>query len=472
MAKGGSNVKKGFATYLLILFIAIIAAFFIIVTIMLFSPFKPLLGFKYFTFRDDKVVTTIKESEEDIPFNFANIENISVDCGFATVSVERVKKVEQSGIKIVNKSAGFAREDQDTSFSYEIYYSDNAKKSLVIEVSEPEGFVFFNRNINICLQVGTKAAVSFENTNININNTHGNIYIGNSTYTVPDAAEHTYGISIKSLNIKTVNSYVQVYDNIKNIEDLFLKTTKGNVYFRDNINVDNFNLQSSGGRIQARNIFANSANLNLGNSKLEANNFTARNVFDLSIKSGYIDIDNFTGNLTTNKMIQDMGSGEININNVNGNISIPNANNSKINLKKVQTESQVFIRGKDCKINIGELNGDGWFETTSGSVNIKTKNPFIDINTNSGNIDLVYDCAALPQKGVELYTKKGKINLKIRQNLSCVLNVENTKGETRTSKNVYVEGYGRDFKIPLPLKQDSTLVFKMTTNERVDVSYI
>ena len=120
MAKKGS-VRKGFAGYLMILFIAILAAFLILLTILMFSPFKPILGFKYFVYNyDEKYQETTDDTNKKIPFN--DIQDININCNAADVVIRREYNIDESTIKIENRSIGFARGDQDTSFTYEITY--------------------------------------------------------------------------------------------------------------------------------------------------------------------------------------------------------------------------------------------------------------------------------------------------------------------------------------------------------------
>ena len=70
MAK--DKVKKGFAFYLMMLILILVAAFMVWVTIMMFSPGKDILGIKYYKYEynNDYVHTT---DESQTPINFSNI---------------------------------------------------------------------------------------------------------------------------------------------------------------------------------------------------------------------------------------------------------------------------------------------------------------------------------------------------------------------------------------------------------------
>ena len=178
MAKG--KVKKGFASYLLVLLLAIVATFLILITAMLFSPFKNILGFQYFKYNEEELVFAATGDREDQYFNYETIEQINVDCGYANVKVERIFTQDKYGVKFEKYLSGFARSDQNTDFTYEVSYTDYSKKELNVKVHEPEGFLYFSKTLTISIFVPVEKEYNLSNTAINIANTTGNIYIGNN----------------------------------------------------------------------------------------------------------------------------------------------------------------------------------------------------------------------------------------------------------------------------------------------------
>ncbi len=482
MAKKG-NVKKGFANYLLILFIAIIAAFFIIVTIMLFTPFKSILGFKYFVYYGDaKQISSIKSAGQDIGINFSNIENVDIECGFSNVIIKRAgSKIDSGKIVIENKCSGFAREDQDTDFKYDINFTDNTFKNLKIKVTEPEGFLFFKKDITISLLTTIYQKDSFNNTKININSTKGNVFVGNNEVLnqSPEAFNDT---SIKSLDVKNTDGDIFIFEKTSKISDLMIKTNKGYIDARANFEINNLKLNALKSKINFNGLTLDDAKFNINNSDLNINNLNAKNQAELDVKSGYITVNNLEGTITSNSMISDMGKATITINNVkNGNVVFPNANDSVIKLGSVDENSQVYLRGKDCDAKINKLAGVAFIETTGGNVAITTKgkeketdieaSPRLEVKTGSGNINLKYKEKNIKNNYVNLKTNSGSINVDLSQELAFVLNVFNTKNEVRDNKNISIEGYGNEFVIPL-VRNGGTNNLNITSDGKIAVNFI
>lgn len=451
MAKG--NVKKGFATYLVILLTAIIAAFFIIVTVMFFSPFKGILGFKYFMYNDHKDVQAINYDNHTIQFDFYNIDKVTVDCNYANVFIKR-NNIDAGVVTIENKCSGFAREDQNTDFTYDVTFADSSYKEINIKVREPEGFLFFKKDISITINIARSRPQSLENTIIDINNTNGNVYVGKNVLSQEDMA-HNPELSIKELNVKTVKGDLVIFNYNKKIDRLFVKTTKGNVEIYGNVKINELEIHSSQADIRLAAIDVDSAVLDLDNSDFETKNLSAKRL-DLSIYNGYFDVESFQGALTSNEMTYDMGKAEINIGKIDGYVSIPNANKAKIWFGEITKNSQVYVRGYSPYVNIQNLSGMAFVETTTGDVNVSTSEdettlPRVNLKTGSGRIDLSYLRDALPNGGIVLETDTGYIEMKASSGLKCTLEVYWTSGEIRDSRDVYIEEYDTDFELPLKI---------------------
>ncbi len=465
MAKG--NVKKGFASYLLVLFIAIIAAFLIIVTVMFFSPSKNVLGFKYFKYDDKKVLVHPTGAGEDETFDFRNVENIDINCNYSNVKIERVKnKVNFGGFELRNVCSGFAREDQETDVFFEAKFLDSAKKHISVTVREPEGFLFFAKNITVSILLSTDIVESLENTSVNINTTYGNIYVGNVT--LPQVADsQTTLIKIASLSAKCTSGRFVMLDNVVSVNDLFIKTTNGNIETKQPLNVNNIEVYSSSGKISLKDIYANNAVFNLSNSQFYAEKLNVRLMAKLSLKSGYFDIDNFKGTLSSNEMVNDMDSARIKIKDVDGVISLPNVNESSVNIMKASLDSQIYVGGTSSKINIQNCAGAVWVETSSGNVDLATTNAFASVKTKSGDINLSY----MPSQteGLEIVSSSGEVHLKVPVSLKFILEAYGTNGNMRT-KGVTVETFDKDITLPLVINQ-GTQIIKIVTNENVSVNF-
>ena len=314
MAKKG-KVKKGFTTYLLILFLALIATFLIIITIMLFSPFKNILGFQYFTFKNDIFVFNADGDSEDKYFNFENIDNINIDCSFAKVNVERYYNIDNYAIRFENKMTGIARSEQNTDFNYEVYYSNQFETELTVKVHEPEGFLYFNKNITISVLIPTKMDYTLDDTAINITNTSGSINIGNNTKVLSiEGQDYRNYITIGELNIKTNSGKTTIYPYTNSeMNNLNIKTEDGAIEVKKDLNVlGNFEIYSKEGDIEFKNVaVSNSAVLNLNDSKFYVP--TLNGNVELTIKNGYFDVDNFYGSLLSNNAVEQMSKATLNI---------------------------------------------------------------------------------------------------------------------------------------------------------------
>ena len=163
MAEG--KIKRGFAAYLFILLMVFVAAFLIIIVVMIFSPFKNVLGFKYLSYNmSNNIVQT--SSEQDI--DFSTIDELYVNCNNANVVIQRDNNIDTDTIRIENTCKGFARSSDNTSFDYNITLTGASNDILNIDVHEPEGFLFFDKTVTISILIPAKSSYNFENTDVNI----------------------------------------------------------------------------------------------------------------------------------------------------------------------------------------------------------------------------------------------------------------------------------------------------------------
>lgn len=472
MAKKG-KVKKGFTTYLLILFLALIATFLIIITIMLFSPFKNILGFQYFTFKNDIFVFNADGDSEDKYFNFENIDNINIDCSFAKVNVERYYNIDNYAIRFENKMTGIARSEQNTDFNYEVYYSNQFETELTVKVHEPEGFLYFNKNITISVLIPTKMDYTLDDTAINITNTSGSINIGNNTKVLSiEGQDYRNYITIGELNIKTNSGKTTIYPYTNSeMNNLNIKTEDGAIEVKKDLSVlGNFEIYSKEGDIEFKNVaVSNSAVLNLNDSKFYVP--TLNGNVELTIKNGYFDVDNFYGSLLSNNAVEQMSKATLNIKNFSGNLSLPYVNKSRVDLGTVSEISQIYIRATEGDIRIDDMKGNVLkVETTKGDVNVKSSGTDVDVKTKSGNINVSFDNSIIKNE-IDLVSTSGDVKLKVRSNMAFTLNIKNSKGVSREDNNIKIVWIDEITENPLPILGGGKNV-NITTNERVEVGFI
>lgn len=442
MAKKG-KVKKGVGSYLFVLFLAIIATFLVIITVMLFSPFKNILGFKYFAYKEDEYVLSATNADGNETINFETIENLNIDCSFANVLVERSTKVDTYGFRFENYLSGFARSDHDTDFSYEVYYTDSTKKELNVELHEPEGFLYFNRNITITVLISTKVTYNLDNTNLNITNTKGNIYLGNQDKVWKVIGEEVKNyVTFGTVNLKTNTGKTIIFPYaIGTFDNLYIKTEKGKIESRIDVGVTGeCEIYAEKAKINFKKLIAGTtdkpAKFDLGNSKFYAKDVVAN--IELNIKDGYLDIDKLMGFLSSNDAIDQMAKATITIKEFDGFLSLPYVNNSKVNLGKVSGTSQIYVRSTGGNINIKK--SEAYYvniETTSGNVNVYSSGMDVDVTTVSGNINVTFDNDVMLNE-LDLASKSGAIKLKVKPDFAFNLYIYNAKGDART-KNVNVE---------------------------------
>lgn len=472
----GGGVKKGFATYLFILFLALIAAFLTIVVIMIFKPFSNILGFQYFTYADEEYHYNVTTSSDDSVLDFSTIEQINIDCDYAQVQVRRFTKVDNIAFRITNNSKGFAKYDQDTSFDYEISFAQNNKKIINVSVHEPEGFLYFSKSVEIEILIPVDSSYAFENTSLNINNVSGDIFIGNNAALPNDETN----IGVNSINVKTISGEVIVFPYIdSNMNDVFIKTETGDIDIRANLNVSNsLEIYSKDSKITLNNINLTNSNkeiiLNIFNSKLFASTITGN--IDLTMKSGYIEMTTLNGSISSNNAVEQMENASIKIKLINGgNISLPYSNNSRIDIEEIKTKSdgskgQVYIHGTTGNINIGKMYAEGWIETTTGNVTLHTYADDISVKTTTGKIDVVYEGTIINNQ-LDFKSTSGDINIIIRSDLAFTLQIYNTKNELRDSSNITIEFYNGEFKNPLQIN-DGTKIFNIVSDGKIDIGLL
>lgn len=464
------KIKKGFTSYLVVLLIAIVAAFLLCITIMLFSPFKNILGFKYFVYSKEIPPVYNETGSTSGMFDFANIQEINVNCSYASVIVERTKTVDSHAIKFTNLTSGFAKADQNTDFDYELSYEDASKTVLNISVHEPEGFLYFNKKVEIKILVPYQATYSLSNTKIDITNTSGNIYIGNNSE-ITNVGENE--IDLNSLSVKTNSGKILIFPYIEqNIENLFLKSQKGEIEVKKDIIVSNqLNVYSNSGDVTFSQInYLNASDyvlLDLENSKFTAS--LIKGNVNLMLNSGNFDVDKIEGSVVSNNATKQMGNAKIVIGEVTGAVSLPFLNNTSIRVKEINSGSDFYAHSTKGNIIISKTNGKVYAETASGDIVVKTTGDDIDLKTQSGDINVVYDSVSIANQ-LDLASIKGKINMKVKSELAFTLSVLDTSERPRTN-NVNISFIDGKFTNPLKIN-DGTQKVVVISNGQINISLI
>ena len=428
MAQGG-NVKKGFTNYLLILFFFFFSAFLGCIVAMLFSPFTNILGIQYYVYKYDEI---FQETDAGQEYNLDNISAIKVDTNSANVVVQRTPEVDRFYIQFTTTAKGFAKGDQNTDFNHYIEY-DESSKTLDISVHEPEGFIKLDNNVNIILLLPEiDANEDFDEIDLYINTNSGNIYIGNNNSDNLNPNKK-FDTKIKNLYITMNDGSLRFYENSTNeFENLRINIGDGRVASDKALSFSNtLSINSTNARFDLADIAYTSTmnhnmhiNLNLKDAIFYADKIIGN--LNLNMRGGHFIVKSVEGSINSNSAITQMTNGKIQIENVNGNVSLPYANNSDITINSMTAGSQAYIHSTGGNIKINSLNGMGWFETTSGKVDVTTYSDGLEIITKTGAINVVYDVDSVSD--VVLKSNSGRINAYVKSNLSCVMKFHDKDG--------------------------------------------
>ncbi len=467
MAKKG-KIRKGFTTYLLVLFIALVAAFMIFVTVMLFSPFKNILGLKYFLYQSEDYVYNVTNADNGEIFDFSLIQQINIDCNYADVRVERYDNIDNNAIIITNNTKGFAKEGQNTDFAYTVTYANAENTVLDVKVTEPVGFLYLAKDITITVAVPIQSDYALANTKLDITNTSGDIYIGNNIEITNVGSNE---IDLNSFSVKTNSGRVFLFSHIEgNFNDIFIKSTKGDIQLNKNLEVANsFEIHSTSGDIQMQDIklTTQKAVLDINNSKLTAGAINAS--VDLSINKGILKVESINGNLVANDSNKQMKSATITIGKVTGAISMPFANASKIEIEEITYTGSCYIHATSGSVTLGKTNAYADIETTTGAISMHTYANDFKVKSTKGKIDIKFDSSTIKNQ-IDISSTKGEINLAVKDDLAFVLAIYDTEGKDRTD-NINIEFLKQKFTNPLTIN-GGTNIAKIITNAKVNISII
>lgn len=470
-----NKVRKGFTTYLFILLLLIVAAFLIVLVVMFFSPFKNILGLKYYSYDFDKTITN---ASGGTPITLETIDTINIDCNSASIEIIRDTTVDNGGVRIRNYSSGFARASTNTDFDYNVYYS-NSNSVLNIEVDEPDGFLKFSNNITIYLLVSAKIDYDLSGTQININNTSGSVLIGNADKL--EQNEEEIGLSsvldINNLYITKSSGRVQLRSQLENNFDNIFISTNGSVtsHIYD-LNVSSsFTINSQEGNFDfirvnytGQDHDNTNISLNIVDGIFNANALSGD--INLNLKGGYFNVTDVEGSVIANNTINQMSGAEIEIGTLNGNISLPYANSSNVHILEMTQDSQAYIHSTSGDVAIDALRGKAWIETTSGDVNIHSYNDDLEVKTASGDINVIYEADAINDE-LYFYSNSGSIDVRVKSNLAFILRIYGNDNAYRNDSKIDFQLQGESFANPLTIN-NGTKYLTINTDRNVYIGLI
>ncbi len=434
---GQGHIRKGFFFYFGLFVLLLVAIFCICLVIMIFNPGKTVLWMQYFTADEQIYVNeTTDESKTPITMSFIqnNIDTIKIDCSsFAEVVVQRNhdKKFAKEGIHIVNKAKGFQGASGAVHFKYTATVTG---KELQISVTEPNGFLYFAKDIEVVLASYTDWDNNFGHINLIVTTVDGDFKIG-----------HT-GL---------------LQEDVK-LAGLTVNTQKGDVILGETFAVESLNklsLTTNSGRILTHKKFTHSGK--------EYTGITLNSAATLATTSGRIDVG--LVNVKTNDLKIECKTGSVDIDfikaantaiacergtftfgTIDGNVSYAAGEDTMITpLVKAdyitgnfllqgydKAEPEIYINRIDGMLNVYADKGKIDINQTHGEVEIVSNDNlqadiivaennvnFIDVQTKKGNVNLGF----LGQfKNAQIKNDQGKIFVKV---------ISGTKFKAETRKN-------------------------------------
>ena len=446
----GDKVRKGFLFYVLMLLLFVVAIFFILVVIMVFNPGMNLLGLKYFSqMRDYRVVEVMPDGQNVEYINLSNATDIVVDGNLINFEIMRDQNIEHTTIEIENYQTGFAQVAQNTQFSYSVEYSvqENSRALLSINVTNAEGFLYFNNNCYVRILIPKDETINVTNS-LSVSTDGGSIVLGGGQALLNE--EDSY-FNFSNVNLLTDSGTIlfgQFLDTT--FSQLSINNENGTFRSSKDIVLDNnavLNISGKSGNFEFANIAENgyaSINYNLASGSFSAANISCD--IDLRTTNSIIDIQNLKGDLQANDLVNKMDGANLTIGQVTGVISLPFANNSNITISDA-SQAEIFINSNNSQINIDKLAAGSWLETKQGAINVS-------LADTSGNINLVSETANINIDGnVEMQNMlfvssvSGSVTLNYSPQASFTVSFYDSQGQVRS--NIQAEGYEDIFTNPL-----------------------
>lgn len=432
MAQG--TIKKGFFFYFGLFVLLLVSIFLICLVIMLFNPGKTVLWMKYFSGNETvRIAKTTGESSFDV--NYSTLTDITINCDYADVTVQRNKEYKGDYIVIRNNAKGFAGAKNFKAFDYQVTMDGT---SLKIDITEPNGFLYFSKDIEIIINDNVDVdGLNLANLSLTVNADGGcDIDLGGSTNKQEER------VSLRSISLNT--------------ED-------GDITFNDNFNTysisGDFRMHTGTGRIVALNDVTYA--VNKSGSGIMANTDVT-----LSTNKGRIDLD-----------FASLGTRTLKIENRKGTVAFTNVYAGGVMVERcVQGNYKFdyldcdlsFIKSEDSiispVINVGKIDGDFLLSSTDesdapvikineisggltvtagkGSVNVAEANGIVDITSNRST-SVKVTISEFNTNPINITNDRGDVYLKFLGSVStnAIIDVDSSDVEIEFTKNAGFTAY-------------------------------
>lgn len=446
----GDKVRRGFLYYLMMLILFAVAIFFILAVIMVFNPGMNLLGLKYFSqvreYRVDEV-TADGQNAEDIDLSKAT--DIVVDGNLINFEIMRDQSIEKTTIRIENYQTGFAKADQSTQFSYNIEYSvqENSRALLSINVTNAEGWIYFNNNCYVKILLPKDEVINATNS-LSVSTDAGSIILGGGQKLLTEEDTY-YNFSDVTLHTQTGSILIGKY---LDCNFSHLSVTNENGSFRSSKDITladeaTLNISGENGSFEFTNISGGEGAV--VNYNLTGGSFYATDVdcnVNVKTKNSTMDIQNFHGYMQANDLVNKFDGANITIDKASGLVSLPFANNSNVTIDDA-TEAKIFIISDNSQLNIDKLAAGSWLETKQGAINVSLANTEGEINLVSESANINIDGNLAMQNQIVAKSITGSITLNYSPQSSFTVSFYNSQGKER--KDVQAQDYQENLTNPL-----------------------
>ena len=480
MAQGG--IKKGFFFYFGLFILLLISAFLICLVIMMFNPGKTVLWMQYFT-ADSEVHYT--KTTDGSAINYASITKIEIEATYANVTVQKNAEYEakQEGLIIINKAKGFASAKQAVHYNVNIAQSGS---TLKVKVTEPTGFLYFSKNIEIILAANDETGTNWSNVDLVVKTTDGDIEIGGTKHL---KAKTVY---LKSLDLSATGKGdidLQQMLDVSNANNLKLSTNKGD------INSD-IAVGSELGIVSNCNTILET---NSGVIKMDTLTVASGRELHILCKAGDVKIDKISADVVAVSCVQ----GNYVFGTITGNLSYTNSEDTIIspNILVTKLVSGDFTLTTDGNSNanpdveIKEVGGDitviadkGHLEVAKahGAVSVNSKdnlyvgiifadtsaNHAVTINNVKGDVDLGFQGS---KTGTVEVVTNGDIEIKVTSAAKFISEalVNNDSGDRVADSKISVSTNLSDGRVknPLDVKGTSANSWAMTLKTNGKIKY-
>ncbi len=399
MASG--QIKKGFFFYFGMFTLLLVTVFLICLVIMIFCPGKAVLWMKYFT--GNEVYVVEKTTDTGAPISWGAVNDIVISApNYAKVTVQHTHdnniggiKEPDTGIYIVNHAKGFQGASGAVDFGFDVTY--NVGK-LKISLKEPNGFLFFSKDIEVVVHTSIFARqTSLNDKNLVVLGGAGDVAIGKA-YTTDES------VKLKSLYVSTTSGNVSLEKNFDTTSaDVLTENIKQEDTGKNNIG--SLYISTGSGSITASQLVSNGAgstvnglvlktvgtfktdsgDIRLGrvestsDIQIECKQGTVVSNYmktsgDIKIKCthGNYDIDKVEGNLSFVDALETIISPNITIGEVTGSFTIGTAalkSSPDVNISKVGGTLTAYC--DSGTLTVGEAGGIVLIESDKMTVNIK-----------------------------------------------------------------------------------------------------